>query len=109
MRLPEGVKFDLGKLPLDLWSPYALIETAKVLQFGAEKYEPYNWAKGINYSRVYSALQRHLLAWWAGENLDEETEITHLAHAMCCMMFLLHYECSPTGYLEHDDRPYPHF
>jgi len=49
----EGVKFDDGKAPLDLWSPDALIETAEVLAFGATKYAAYNWAHGISYQRVF--------------------------------------------------------
>lgn len=106
MSLTEGTKYDDGKLPLDLWSPYALEETARVLAFGAVKYEPYNWAKGIKYSRVFSALLRHLWAFWKGEKLDKETGIHHLAHAMCCLMFLLHYEMNHRKYRSYDDRPW---
>ena len=104
-KLVEGVKADDGKIPFDLWSPYAIEDTAKVLQFGASKYEPYNWTKGIKYSRVFSALLRHIWAWWRGERNDTETGLHHLAHAMCCLMFLLHYEVGPTNYAEYDDRP----
>jgi len=104
-QLQEGTKYDEGKIPLDLWSPDALYETARVLQFGAEKYEPYNWAKGIKYSRVFSALLRHLWSWWRGEKLDKETNLHHLGHAMCCLMFLLHYEMNRRKYREYDDRP----
>ncbi len=104
-KLVEGTKDDSGKLPLDLWSPYALDETARVLQFGADKYEPYNWAKGIKYSRVFSALLRHLWAFWRGENNDVETKLHHLGHAMCCLMFLLHYEMNYDKYHNYDDRP----
>ena len=104
-KLTEGTKFDDGKLPLDLWSPDAIEETAKVLAFGANKYEPYNWAKGIKYSRVFSALLRHLWAFWRRERYDRETGIHHLAHAMCCLMFLLHYEMNRRKYREYDNRP----
>jgi hypothetical protein len=100
----EGTKDDEGKIPLDLWSPLALEETAKVLAFGAAKYGPYNWAKGIKYSRVFSALLRHLWAFWRREKLDPETGLHHLAHAMCCLMFLLHYEMNRRKYNSFDDR-----
>lgn len=105
MNLVEGTKYDDGKLPLDLWSPDALFATAEVLAFGAYKYQPYNWAKGIKYSRVFSALLRHLWAFWRGEKLDKETKLHHLAHAMCCLMFLLHYEMNRRKYRPFDDRP----
>lgn len=102
--LTEGHKEDKGKVPLDLLSPWFLQGTAQVLKFGAEKYAPYNWAKGIRYSRVFSALQRHLWAWQAGEEVDEETNLPHLWHASCCLMFLIHYEESDL-YAGYDDRP----
>lgn len=99
----EGRKDDDGKVGLDLWSPDALIATAEVLDFGAAKYDAYNWAQGISYRRVFSALLRHLWAFWRGENNDKETGLPHLAHAMCCLMFLLHYTLN--NYEEYDDRP----
>jgi hypothetical protein len=102
--MEEGTKFDEGKLPLDLWSPYAIEETARVLAFGAIKYEPHNWAKGISYRRVFGALLRHLWAFWRGEEYDDEWGLHHLAHAMCCLMFLLHYEVGPKDYTQFDDR-----
>ena len=77
-KLPEGTKNDQDKIPIDLLSPDFIIGISKILQFGAVKYEPYNWAKGIKYSRVFAALQRHLWAFWAGEELDDETGMPHL-------------------------------
>lgn len=104
-KLVEGTKFDTDKLPFDLLSPDYLYGTVAVLKFGAEKYEPYNWAKGILYSRVFAALQRHLWAFWSGEDIDEETGLHHLLHASCCLMFLVHYEAHPEKYTEFNDRP----
>lgn len=97
-----GRKDDTGKLPLDLLAPEYLLLTAAVLQFGANKYEAYNWAKGMKWSRVFAALMRHMWAWWAGERNDPETNISHLGHASCCLMFLIAYEQRGTG---EDDRP----
>lgn len=73
--------------------------------FGEKKYDAYNWTKGIKYRRVYSALLRHLWAWWRGDTFDKETGLNHLAHAMCCLMFLLHYSWNSEHYAEFDDRP----
>lgn len=104
-----GVKFDDGKLPLDLWSPDALEATADILGLGAVKYVEWNWAKGLKYRRVFSALMRHLWAWWRGEDNDSEWNKHHLAHAMCCLMFLLHYEMNKSKYKKFDDRPTKYF
>lgn len=98
-----GSKRDGGKPRMDLIDPRFQRALAEVLTFGAEKYDAWNWSKGIAYSRVYAALQRHLTAWWAGEPLDEESGKSHLAHAACCLMFLTAFE--ERGMEEWDDRP----
>jgi len=85
-----GRKFDGGKLQYGLVPPNALKATVEILTFGAEKYEPDNWKKVPDAKRRYfDAAQRHLWAWKCGEQNDQETGRNHLAHAMCCIMFLL--------------------
>lgn len=61
--------------------PLALWEIGNVAGFGNRKYERYNFAKGYKWSLSYDALQRHLLAFWAGEDKDLESGLYHLAHA----------------------------
>ena len=85
----EGIKFDQEKPRMDLLDAYALIETAKVMTFGASKYEDHNWRKGMKYGRFIAALLRHIFAFMRGEDNDPETGLSHIAHAMCCCMFLL--------------------
>lgn len=100
--LGEGAKLDTGKVGVHLLPPDPLIQIARVLDFGAKKYAAYNWSKGIKYSRVYAATLRHLFAWWKGDNVDPETGLSHLAHAGCCVLFLLQYELTKRDF---DDRP----
>lgn len=97
-----GRKDDSGKLPYDLIAPETLSSLAKVLDFGAKKYAPRNWEAGMNWSRCFSALMRHMWAWWKGEQKDSETGFSHLEHALCCLMFLNAYEQRKVGV---DDRP----
>ena len=86
----KGRKFDGGKLEYGLLPPLALEETVKVLTFGAQKYERDNWQKVPDAKRRYfDALQRHVWSWKQGEQIDPESGIHHLAHAMCCLMFIL--------------------
>jgi hypothetical protein len=88
-----GRKFDGGKLEYGLLPPLALEETVKVLTFGAQKYERDNWQKVPDSKRRYfDAMQRHAWAWKQGEQLDPESGIHHLAHAMCCLMFLYEHD-----------------
>lgn len=84
-----GQKFDQDKPRMDLLDSYAIEELAKVLTFGAKKYAPHNWRKGIKLSRLTAAAQRHLLAIMKGEDFDDETKLQHAAHLMCCAMFLV--------------------
>ena len=92
-----GIKYDKGKPRMDLLPPELLTEVSKILTFGAEKYDSRNWEKGMDWGRVYGALQRHLWAWWKGEDTDEETRESHLAHAGCCIAFLIAYEKREIG------------
>jgi len=101
-----ALKFDTTKPRLDLLPTQPLIEVAEVLTFGAKKYAEYNWAKGISYSRLFGATMRHLWAWWVGEDNDSETGKSHLAHAICCLLFALQYKTSRP---EFDDRPIKHY
>ena len=98
----EGAKFDEDKIRMELIPPEFLTSTASILTFGAKKYSARNWEQGMDWSRVYGALQRHLNAWWAGEHTDPETGKSHLWHANCCMAFLTTYEMRGVG---NDDRP----
>ena len=96
------VKHDAEKVRAGLLPAEALLEIAKVLTFGAKKYSAHNWRKGTQWSRYYDATLRHLLAWSAREKADPETGLSHLAHAGCCILFLLTHELLELG---EDDRP----
>jgi hypothetical protein len=101
MSEPTGKKFDTGKPRMELLSREALVQVANVLTFGAQKYDPHNWRGGIHWSRVLGAAMRHLTAFNDGEDKDPESGLSHLAHAACCLMFLLEYEKT---HKELDDR-----
>lgn len=89
--LKAGVKYDGEKLRYDLISQIALEELAKVYTMGAKKYEDHNWRKGMKWSRIFSALMRHMWAFWRGEENDSESGLSHVAHAMWNCATLLEY------------------
>lgn len=99
----QAKKYDGGKPRMELLPREGLEEIAKVLTFGAAKYDAHNWRKGMAWSRLAGACARHLFAWVAGENKDPESGLSHLAHAGCCIVFLLTYEAHPQ-YAAQDDR-----
>ena len=89
----HGKKYDGGKPQLYLLPPKSINEVGKVLTFGAEKYDPHNWRKVDDLQNRYtSAALRHIFAHIDGESVDEETGLSHLAHAMCCLLFKLEDE-----------------
>lgn len=90
--LTEGVKFDAGKARMDLLDPYAVGQLSHVLAFGAQKYAAHNWRMGISKGRLIAAALRHLFAYLGGQDKDDETGLSHVAHAMCCCMFILGLE-----------------
>lgn len=99
-----GVKNDTEKTRFDLLSPDFLFEMADIMTFGAKKYADRNYLLGISWSRYFSALMRHAWNWFRGNEVDEETGRSHLAHAGCCLMIL--YDMQRSGRLgKWDDRP----
>ena len=90
-----------SKPRLELLPGAALEQIAEVLTFGAAKYDANNWCRGARWGRYYAALLRHLFAWWRAEDRDAETGLSHLAHAGCCLLFLMEYQRNGWGT---DDR-----
>lgn len=91
-----GLKTDAGKPRMSLLPWTAVHAIVRVLEFGAAKYGVRNWQHVTDLrTRYFDAAQRHLLAWWAGEKVDADTGESHLAHAACCVLFLLAVELQP--------------
>jgi hypothetical protein len=90
------------KVRYDLVPIAALRDAAQAWTFGAEKYGDRNWEKGFDWSGPYGSMQRHLQAWFAGEDFDKESGLSHLAHAACNLQMLQQFEYT---YPEGDNRP----
>jgi hypothetical protein len=92
------------KVPLHLVPPSAKHHLALAFKDGAAKYGPYNWReKKVSASVYVAAAQRHIDAWWDGEDLSEDAKVEHLAHAMACMAIVL--DAASINMLN-DDRPF---
>lgn len=84
-----GVKFDAGKVRMDLVPFDAVFAAAAVFTYGAIKYDDWNWAKGMRKGRLVSALLRHTGAYMMGEELDDESGLPHTWHMLACVMMLV--------------------
>jgi Domain of unknown function (DUF5664) len=83
--------------------PKALLEVAKAAGFGAMKYERFNFLRGFDWGLAYDAAQRHLHAFWSGEESDPDSGMHHLAHAGWHVLALLAFSLRGRGT---DDRPH---
>jgi hypothetical protein len=93
-----------GKLPLHLWPTTATATGCIALLNGALKYGRSNWRNvGVKASIYVDACQRHLSAWFEGEEADEEG-VPHLSSALACLAIIV--DAKAAGKLK-DDRQYP--
>ncbi len=57
-----------------------------------------NWQKVPDARRrYYDAAMRHIDSWFGGEVKDSETGLPHLAHAVCCLLFLIWFDSEASG------------
>lgn len=110
----QDFKHDSGKV---LWSclsrgcAYALNQVAKVLTFGAKKYRRDTWRTLVDAETRYEdALDRHINAWKRGEDVDSESGLGHLEHAVCNLLFLIelvHSRQTTAPAIEHNEIDVP--
>ena len=89
--MAEGIKFDGEKPDYSLVPFGALDEVVKVLTYGANKYDRFNW-EHVEAIRYQAAALRHISSYQQGEKFDPETGINHLAHAICSLLFLIEFD-----------------
>lgn len=84
----QGTKHDENKPDYTLLPWAAVLDVVRVLEFGERKYARNNW-RLVSKVRYVRAALRHLIAYASGEVLDPESNLPHLAHCACCILFIL--------------------
>ncbi len=93
----------VNKLPLDMVPSTLPVFAALAFTEGDAKYGAYNWrVAGVAASVYRAALERHMMSWWNGEDVDPKSGIPHLASVIACAGIILDAEVA--GKLT-DDRP----
>ena len=84
----QALRYNQGKLKWSLIDFKSLEGLVEVLEYGANKYAPDNWKKGMPVKEVAESLMRHLFAFLDGEDVDPESGCRHISHVMCNAMFI---------------------
>lgn len=61
----------------------------RAMMYGQQKYSRDNFRKGFENTRLTSAALRHIFAYLDREDLDAESGVSHLGHAMAALAMLL--------------------
>ena len=86
----RSLRYNNGKPDFSLLPMSTLTEVVRVLEYGASKYERNNWLKPTSWDVSFACLMRHMSAWQDGEDDDPESGRSHLAHAACNILQMLH-------------------
>lgn len=93
----HGMRFNDGKLKWGYMHYKSMEPMIRVLMFGAQKYEPFNWQKGLKKEEVLESMQRHLAKIMDGEENDPESGLNHIGHVMCNAMFWSYMDLKERG------------
>lgn len=100
-----GIRHNEGKARLTFLPYSAVALISEAFTFGADKYSAHNWMGGLSYTETADAIKRHIDKWLdpAMPDEDEESGISHLAHAGAGIIMLCYF--TMTGrYDDFDDR-----
>lgn len=92
--MEQGTHKDtVGKLKLNLVPPRSMEAIARVREFGVNKYkDPWGWMKACTTDEFIEAVKRHLNKRDRGEELDNESGLPHIYHALCSMAMAVELE-----------------
>lgn len=92
----QALRYNTGKLQWSMVDFKSLEPMVKVLEFGAQKYDRDNWKKGFDRRQVLESMMRHLTSLMDGEDIDNESGISHMGHIQCNAMFFNYHERNDT-------------
>jgi hypothetical protein len=94
-----GKKDDAGKPDWTLMPWVELAQVQDVLDHGARKYGRENWKEVSNpKARYLAALIRHFVSYASGDTSDDDSGLPHMAHVVCCALFLMHFDRKDAEY-----------
>lgn len=79
----KGLRYNDDKIRYDLFEPYALEQVARIFTKGAKKYAPFNWLKGMEWSKMIASMKRHIAAFEKGEDRDFDLDCEGCKEGTC--------------------------
>lgn len=93
----------VAKVPLHHVPSQVMMEVGLAMMEGARKYGSHNYRiAGVRTSVYYDALQRHVMAFWEGQDNDPDSGLSHITKAIATLVVLR--DAYITGNVV-DDRP----
>ena len=83
----SALRYNSGKPKWSLVHMQSLVPMIRVLEHGAEKYEPYNWKKPTERHTLIDSLQRHMADLIDGKEIDDDSGLPIIGHIMANAMF----------------------
>lgn len=83
-----GKRFNAGKPQWSQLDMKSFEGACQVMMFGEAKYGRDNWRKGHPVRDLCDSLMRHLVAFMDGEDIDSESGLHHMDHAISNAMFI---------------------
>lgn len=81
------IKNDSGKPQFSDLPQKALMSVTKTFNYGASKYNKFNYSGQVKALRLYDACQRHLHSWMLSKDIDESGN-SHISHAIASLLML---------------------
>ena len=79
----------IKKVPASVIPRNVLADVALGLFEGARKYGRHNYrAVGVRASVYFDAVNRHMDAWWEGEDIDPDSGLSHVTKAISCLVVI---------------------
>lgn len=96
----------INKVPFSTIPTQVIAEVGVAMLEGALKYARHNYRTvGVRSSVYYDACMRHMAQWWEGDDVDQESGLSHVTKAIASLVVLR--DSMLMGNLN-DDRPPRH-
>ena len=92
----KGLRYNSNKLKWSLVHFKSLEPMVRVLEFGAKKYTPDNWKKGLDKKEILESILRHTADLMDGKEIDEESGLPIMGHIQCNAMFYNYFYTNKT-------------